>query len=39
MKNFDLFGNLFYNINDAIFLIVVVLFEIAFVGFIVYFLL
>ena len=36
MKNFDLFGNLFYNKDDAIFLIVVVLFEIAFVGFTLY---
>jgi hypothetical protein len=36
MKNFDLFGNLFYNKDDAIFLFVVVLFEIAFVVFAIY---
>jgi hypothetical protein len=39
LENFDLYGNLFYNRNDAMFLIAVVLFEIAFVGFVIYFLL
>lgn len=36
MKNFDLFGNLYYNKADAIFLIAVIIFEIAFVGFAIY---
>jgi hypothetical protein len=38
LENFDLYGNLFYNKTDTLFLIAVVLFEISFIGFILYFL-
>jgi hypothetical protein len=38
-ENFDLYGNLFYNKADAMFLIAVILFELSFVGFMLYFLL
>jgi hypothetical protein len=36
MKNFDLYGNLFYNKADAIFVTAVILFELSFVGFMLY---
>jgi hypothetical protein len=38
LENFDLYGNLFYSVNDAITVIIAILFELAFIISILYFL-